>query len=292
MKFYFSPVSEEAMEAVYATAAACRELDHAFGFCASIGQVGPKNYTGLTDSKFALLRRYFEREYGVHVDAERDHLGRNGENVHEYIDRDAYFGFEECMLHTHYDSEVEAAWYQGRRERMLWQVGPGEDDSKDLNITNKTLTENQVRWFSFPTGCLIMGMGNRGEMNYDQIHAARRQLPVGVQLRAHNCDYLPQSMTQIVKKHFDGMNIAPQIGCIQSNAYSFLADSCSVDLTEWRAACLNDTVRQERWELIPTEATRGIGHYHYDKLPEKFRSSVRSLVLESLVVFMMRIVKC
>jgi hypothetical protein len=273
MKYYFSPVSQEAMEAAYI-------VEGEIGFCASIGQVGPNAYTGLTDDRFALLRQHYSKVYGREVVAERDHLGRAGENSAEWIVRDIAHGFEECMLHI-FDQAGLPSGVTGEM-KLKWQIGPGEDDSREF-LDSALHGWAMPTWVSFPTGCLIEGLGNRGQLNLRRVYETRRYWPQ-LLIRAHNCDYLPAATIKQVKMFFDGMNIAPQVGCFQSCAYLIIARAMSLPIQEWEDACWADQDKIKRWGLNERNFVQGMGHYHYDKIP--WRQEFYTSVVERISGFM------
>lgn len=275
MIFYWSPVSPEAVEAVYAFS---RDTGLVCGFCASVSQVGPEPYTGLTDARFACMRRRLSDEYGVRAVAERDHLGRNGEDRGTWVGRDCRYGFEECMLHVHsLKRDEREIMSMASQYGMRFQIGPGEDDSVPTDYDSffeniRCAQMNEIYWASFPTGCLIQGLSNRGVIDYEILETARRNLRDGIKIRAHNCDYLDRDTRLEIMRHFDGMNVAPQIGCWQSLFYLSRARVSGCDVSDWEIRCEADRARQERWGVDAPRAVQAIGHYHYDVIDERWRS--------------------
>lgn len=275
-KLYVSPVSVEAMRAAYHSGAV-------HGFCASVGQVGPDAYTGLDMRTFAQLRVACEQETGRRIVVERDHLGRNGECMTEWVERDVAYGFDGCMLHVH-EPTHEVMMLLGRYPAYEWQLGPGEDDSRKVSMALKKVmyAHPAVRWVSAPTGCLIESLTNRGAFSPMLVRDYKTQ--TGKLFRGHNCDYLNSAQLRAVRETCDGFNVAPQIGCVQSCFYLTTARSTGLPIREWEDACWRDAKNRARWCRHEHQAVQAVGHYHFDKIP--WRDMVRKTVTEELVSFM------
>lgn len=274
-RYYFSPISLEALDAIIRL---CDENN--IGMCCSTGQVGPTSYTGIS---YEVLRA---RTFGHNIAIERDHLGRNGEDLTEWTERDIAHGFTGTMLHI-FDQTEESKVLMSKYPTYEWQIGPGEDSSQPIN--DDLWKARQAVWHSFPTGCLIKGLGNTNDLHTGEIsvHSSRHR---GIKLRAHNCDYLPQETIKKIRLMFDGMNVAPQIGVVQSMFYLSIARKLSLPILHWENACWSDTKNQARWPCQNHQVTQTVGHYHFSKI--EWRYKYYEQVVDWLYNFMKGIIEC
>lgn len=257
MNLYISPLSEEIVEAGYMT-----RVD----WVVSCGQVPGYAFS---DDEWIRIRHRMSKKYGWHPYVERDHLGRGGENPYEVIDRD--IEFNGVHLHT---ADQELAWAVCERyPHLIFQLGGGEDDK---NVWQPAWTAPpNAKWVSAPTGCLITGLGNKGQFDCN-IPARYKQL-----FRGHNCDYLPPSELARIARHCDGVNVAPAIGTMQSSLYYTIGLREGYPLKEWSDACHNDTKNLARWGH-----PLACGHYHYDLLEWRPR------VYQEVVLMLKGMIEC
>lgn len=273
---WLSPISIEALEAILIA----RSLGNDVNLICSVGQVGPQAYTGFTHEVFAKQLDRLGRKHEAWPLVERDHLGRGGEDMLEWLERDVQSkAFTGAMLHIFQPSkQVDKILDQFD---LTWQIGPGEDDSKRCSKDLWKRYAKPGRWVSFPNGCLIDSLSNRGAFDAKLFPATGK-----ASIRGHNCDYLGLNGLRQVANHCDGLNVAPQLGCIQSCFYVLLGRSFGYRLDDWVAICERDAKNISRWCSNKTQAVQGVGHYHYTAL--EWRDVVRPLVVDYLVQVILR----
>jgi len=245
-------------------------LNRGVNIMASCSQVGPTPYTGITYERFARCT------YNFDIKLERDHLGKGGEDLAEWCERDKSYGFTGAMLHVFEPGPALAVM---DRFDMEWQVGPGEDDTLPTHLDLWARTASRATWFSFPTGCRIIGLGNRGEFYADRVEKMKRLYPT-VLVRGHNCDYLDRETLCHVAAHVDGVNVAPQLGVIQSSWYLTHALAHGLPIDDWVGACIADEKNRRRWSTRPWDVVHAVGHYHFDLI--EWRASVENEVVKYL----------
>lgn len=274
-KLWVSPVSREVLEAAWLVAAANRgEL----GIMASCGQVGPGAYTGLTPERFDRDCYLLTRSTGARPPVQRDHLMKGGEDPYHWLDRDLEHGFDGVHLHT-VDPELALEIMDHYGDKLWYEVGPGEDDSRPIPEDLWERTAARASWFSFPTGCRIDGLGNRGEFDAGRVIAMARAH--GVPVRAHNCDYLTSRQWREVAIVCDGLNVAPQLGVVQSAWYMQGALMAGLPTRDWVDACAADEKNLARWCKEPWQTVVAVGHYHYDRV--EWRDRVALSCVEFMV---------
>lgn len=262
-RLWLSPVSPEVMHAIYAAAA---HYPSRVGMMCSCSQVCDGAYTGLDFETFTRLRADYERRY-CRVFVERDHLGKGGEDPYVWCQRDVSYGFDGAMLHL-FDADAVAGVVDRFAGQMKWNVGPGEDDSQALRPSEAEYwvrAAPHAHWFSFPTGCRIDGLGNRGEFDDAAMRAMKDCFP-DVRMRAHNCDYLDMATLTDVAAATDGVNVAPQLGVVQSSWYLTHALSYGLDVRGWTDACWADDRNRGRWSRHEWDVVHAVGHYHLDAI--------------------------
>jgi hypothetical protein len=261
---YVGPVSREVLQA--ASNVARHELR--LRLCCSEGQVGPNSYTGIrvTDLSWSHL----------HTHAERDHAGRDGK-VLDAIER--WNKIESRTMdgiHVHsYDLTTKPRVKCDERDV---QIGPGEDDSRIMRCDKET--SDWTGWVSFPAGPHIAGGQNVGVIDERLVASFRTRYPKA-RLRLHNADFMSRDQWRVAARLFDGINIAPMLGVLQSVAYITRATANGLDYTAWEKASYEDIARQLRWGVAhPSPRWYHVGHYHFDKIP--WRDEVRVECVEMM----------
>jgi hypothetical protein len=271
---YIGPVSTEVLEAAYAVKGDIR-------LCCSEGQVGPKAYTGMTLDAFAEARRVWSEKYARKLIAERDHACRDGMHLRNVMFRDKNY-FDGFHFHSFNLADAVDTIEAPGHKQVAWQIGPGEDTSKPVI--------NPVRlwygWVSFPCGLEVTGGTNTGALDVTRINYYRKAMP-HAKLRAHNADFMPRKMFRAVQALFDGVNIAPQLGVVQSLFYLTLSATYGYDIGAWIDACLGDKTQLSRWCVGPAQWYH-VGHYHFDQIT--FREEVRTQTVEVLAHFIQELV--
>jgi hypothetical protein len=266
MRLFVSPITVEILEAVFRT-------KYDVHLTCSVGHVGPKNYTGFSYDAFRKMYDALAYVYGKCPLIERDHLGKVEDvaTMMQYVEDDIAAGFDACMLHTHSFDRIEPILSKFGK-RLQWQIGPGEDDSKEIEPGFWEKVIPWATWLSAPVGTRIVGLTN--EYNFHPSRIPHEwMLEDSIAPRAHNCDYLTMQQLKEVSICFPSINIAPQLGVLQSCLYLYLARSNGLPIKAWEEACRNDTAHQARWGVDEFHAVQAIGHYHFDKIEWKPEAS-------------------
>ena len=280
---WLSPVSHEVLEAILQVH--CKNPGKIAMMC-SCSHVSDAPYTGITYDTFARARAAY-----APIEVERDHLGKNGENIREWVWRDYAEGFTGAMLHV-FDPKDALPVMEEYGSKMVWNVGPGEDESRPIDPALWDKTAGLATWFSFPMGPLINGMGNTGRFNIEPIQKSWSAHP-DVYIRAHNCDYLTDSLLCMLAQHADGINIAPQLGCLQSLWYLNYAATHGLPIDCWAEECMGDTKNQERWVKRAWEIVPLCGHYHYASIPWRGKAWNECVAyLISAITRMLKVLGC
>ena len=131
------------------------------------------------------------------------------------------------------------------------------------------------------TGTLVVGTKNRGDI-VRQPQAAAKGVgklaqvcrAFGVALKAHNVDYLPEeAVTSLLRNGTDAINIAPELGVIETRAFLDLLDE--LDLPDQRDKFLRLAYESGAWEKWldgdATDLERCVVAGHYVFATEEFR---------------------
>ena len=268
---FVAPVSIEVLDASLRVGVA--------GLLCSTSQV-PKSGVGYGGIDYALLRAMHGGRSDVTV--ERDHLrvhAMSNEESIDWLEQDARHGFTGVMIHTHANDSLGAQMATEATSRGLAvQLGPGEDESE---VTNQQaiLTAHQAKhcaFISWPICTYVDNTSNRGQF------VPPIMQPSNVDFRAHNCDYLSLAQLRHVAQYVSGVNVAPQLGSIQSATYLQIAMSEGLPIDDWVAACVTDDKNAARWcPERPELRVIACGHYHYDKIA--WRGSVYDRVIQLLM---------
>lgn len=280
-RLYVGPVSMEVLDAVLLVNS--EDVDARVAICASVGQVSNASYTGIS---CAALKRRCERASNRPL-LERDHLGRDAGDDWLTSDGPAWDQwrgeapfFDAWHFHHHDFEALLDAVMPMPGNKSEWQIGPGEDARRS---SPHPLRESRVweGWVSAPLGPEIDGLTNASTLDFERAEQLRRAFP-RAKIRCHACDYLPRRVLKAVKALCDGINVAPQLGVVQSTWYMQHAVQHGLDVSAWVDACLADERQLARWNLGPAR-WYGVGHYHFDKI--SWRQDVDGPVIEHLARF-------
>lgn len=252
------------------------------GLVCSTGQCGDNAYTGFTrerlQSTLALLHSQFSC---ADVFWTRDHLGKDNfelDKILDYADADVAAGAVGIHLHT--DDPVAAKMAMTARPTYGWEIGPGEDSSRDWQslFTNLEPQPN-LMWLSFPTGMLITEIQNSNTINYAACDFARMHANrLHTKLKGHNSDYAVASVKQVLRSLVDSIQVAPQFGVLQSSIYIRHAILHGFDISNWIAAC----EKFFKWTTDPHKMLLCNGHYFFHCVPDRLRELAHADVVENV----------
>jgi len=275
---YVGPVSREVLEAASLVSGQCDPKGR-LRLCCSDGQVGPDSYTGirLTD----LLKH-------SHMHSERDHAGR-AESIADAVKQwDKMDSTVMDGIHLHcFDvaAEEQACRLRDMCEERDVQIGPGEDDAFIMTLPKSP--SDWEGWVSFPAGPRIAGGQNTGVIDEALVARFRHYYPKA-RLRLHNADFMSREQWRIAARLFDGINVAPMLGVVQSINYIAQATAQGLDCNAWLSYCVTDEHQLRRWQL-DRRMWYHVGHYHFDQIA--WREDVRDGVVAYLTGVIREIMK-
>lgn len=126
----------------------------------------------------------------------------------------------------------------------------------------------EPEFFVVQTGSLVKEINQVGSFHKDFIVEAHNLLSShGVRLKEHNADYLDEDMIRARIGIVDAMNIAPQLGVLQTVTVLEQAIIYGVDISEFLTASYNSK-RWEKWLFHNTASNNMLcaiiaGHYNF-----------------------------
>jgi len=253
------PMSSEIIEAVFKYShfhrkelmliASKNQIDYQGGY---VNRWTTKDYMDYIDQ---MRDRYSNAK--VHIC--RDHCGPgfNGsydlKDTYKTIEADIKHGFD--LLHIdfcHYKGAKEEQFEETKKAiehslklnpNILFEVGTDENEGINFNLLNIEEIEKEFKFFkSFcnpefyvvQTGSLVKEINQVGNFNKDFVKKVYELLKrKGLKLKEHNADYLTREDIKNREGIVDAMNIAPQLGVIQT---MFILKKClilGVDFTDF-----------------------------------------------------------
>jgi len=226
----------------------------------------------------------------------RDHCGPgfNGnfdlEDTYKTIKADIENGFD--LIHIdfyHFKGSKEEMLNESKRAieyclrlnpNIMLEIGTDENEGINFNLMNINELENEIDFFkSFcnpefyvvQTGSLVKEINQAGNFNKSFIESISRVLKSrGLKLKEHNADYLSKEDIEIRKDIVDAMNIAPQLGVIQTKIVLTKCLMYGVPFNEFLEEVYNGG-KWKKWmhQSNPTKllCTLIAGHYHFSSEP-------------------------
>lgn len=299
-KLACGPMSQEIIEAIF-------KYSHRFNkqlmLIASLNQVNSQSGYVFTTPKYVEYINKMRHKYPqANVLICRDHCGpkfnetiNTLQKIKENIHCDLKCGFD--MIHI--DMCHEVSWSRGFNEKLqhtknlmqfalnikpdiMFEIGTDEntgiidDDDEDKIICGvqecKKITTPV--FYVVQTGSLIKENYNTGKFhryNTGRIRYIINQY--GVKLKEHNADYLNKEQLQERMDSVDAVNIAPQLGVVQTSHVLSQALIYGIDTKPF----INEVVNGKKWEkwmcITPHEIyppgnqqlyTLIAGHYHFN----------------------------
>jgi hypothetical protein len=281
-------MSLEAITAVYrysadhktplALIASKNQIDHSGGYV--------ENWT--TEQFMTAIGVYRSAWPKAQVSICRDHCGPgfNGEYdlADTYLtlaaDLDAgfdYIHFDFSKMIGSREVRIEATqkaieWALTRKPDLKIEIGTDEN-SLDLMpfddlVTDVTIFDQlfDIAYYVVKTGSLITETRQIGALQTEYVDRVHRFLSCyGMRLKEHNADYLTPAEIQARTPSVDCMNIAPQLGVVQTDTVLALCEKHCVDYLPWLQA-IWDSRKWEKWISNPPTmlaACRTAGHYTF-----------------------------
>ena len=253
----------------------------------------------------------------------RDHCGPgfNGnfdlENVYKTIKSDIENGFD--LIH------IDFCHFRGSKEEMLneskkaieyclklnpkimLEIGTDENEGINFNVSNLHELEREIDFFKgfckpefyvVQTGSLVKEINQVGNFNRPFIEKVKKILDSkGLKLKEHNADYLPREEIELRKGVVDAMNIAPQLGVIQT---SIMISKCliyGIDFNDFIEEVYGG-MKWKKWMQSNSGENKFLclliaGHYNFGS--EKYKEIMKKLeeredIRESIINEMVEVI--
>lgn len=254
----------------------------------------------------------------------RDHCGPgfNGkydlQDTYNTIKSDIENGFE--LIHIDFclhKADKEEKLRESRKaieyclklnSKILLEIGTDENEGMNFNISNLEELKKEINFFkSFckpefyvvQTGSLIKEINQVGNFNKEFVANVSRILNVdGIRLKEHNADYL--SLTDLKERAgiVDAMNIAPQLGVVQT---VFVLNKCLVYGINFDDF-IEETYKKGKWKkwmYKNSEENKFLcsiisGHYNFSS--DKYKKIIAQLskkedIQESIISAIMEVIE-
>jgi len=292
-KLAFGPMSREIIETIFMVSerehtplmiiASRNQIDHNFGYV-------------MRTPEYAMLIADMKRKYpNSDVLVCRDHCGpgfgnpeesRNQlDTTTETIEKDIEFGFDLlhidlCKFDASFEEKIAGTTELLTLARHLnpeieFEVGTDENDGVlETDIDRyvpllKHFHQWEPMFYVVQTGSLVKENRNTGRFEQDamaKVFDAIRAWGMGV--KEHNADYLPGDQIRRRNGVVDAMNIAPQLGLIQTQTVLSLANVFGIDTSRLVTKIFGGG-KWEKWVHGPCRfrdrhlAALVAGHYHF-----------------------------
>lgn len=311
----FGPLSREIVEAVYRCS---EEHDMAMMLIASRNQIDYDHGYVMDTYEFgSLLAEMNDTHPTARVIACRDHCGYGfrpsyGDQMLDYegikttIWKDIENGFELmhidlCHHPGSYQEQLDETcklieFAREEKEEIMIEVGTDENSSGCE--TDLAKVENELRLFQqykptfyvARTGSLVVENYNEDDFDPDKVMPlAELTKKYGTALKEHNADYLSASSLQKRVGLVGGVNIAPQLGVVQTATVLNLCNIYGVDTYEFELLVV-DGGNWKKW--TPAKDDRHLclllaGHYHfrsdeYKKIIDQLPEEAREIIIDNI----------
>ncbi|MEK6840541.1 MAG: class II D-tagatose-bisphosphate aldolase, non-catalytic subunit [Nanoarchaeota archaeon] len=250
----------------------------------------------------------------------RDHCGPgfNGihdlEDIYKTIEADIKNGFD--LIHIDFcnfkgtkeqqfeESKKAIEYCYKLNPRVMIEVGTDENLGTNFGPMNLQEVEREIDFFTsfckpefyvVQTGSLIKEMNQVGDFNKEFVKKISQTLKYkGIKLKEHNADYLSKEDILARDGIVDAMNIAPQLGVIQTITTLNECLIYGIDFTDF----LNEVYEKGKWKkwMHTSQPENKLlcctiaGHYHfssekYKKIMEKIneREDIKETIINNIM---------
>lgn len=298
----FGPMSSEVVEAVFRYSS---NFKYPLMLIASRSQV---DYGGGYVNKWTTLQymRFIKKMRVKYPRADvricRDHCGPGFNNnftiqdVYKTIEADILAGFDLihidfCLFDAPKGKQLDAAkkailYAQKLKPTILFEIGTDVNSNELLDIKNLKNNISFFKEFCTPeyyviqTGSLVKEINQEGRFNPRYVKKVQSILKKNkLKLKEHNADYLSSAQLKHRRGLVDGMNIAPQLGVIQTQFVLAQCLTYGIDISNF----LDEVYAGEKWKkwLLKNTPTNKMlcsiiaGHYHFTS--ESYLSLIKQL---------------
>jgi len=285
-KLGFGPMSSECIHAIYE---ASHQYKTPLMLIASRNQVDTEDGYVMTTAQ---LRNWVIQYRSIYPDADvwvcRDHLGINFKDGEDSWDKvnttlvgDLRHKFD--IIHLDFsrmdnatalaivdacDCTFTNIGAQAQIEVGLTEIGcPTHQDISDLIDIVRNLVFTPL-FISTRTGIRTQDATNIGEADFEHIARIKYILSSkGIRLKEHNADFLSSDSLSRRKNYVDALNIAPQLGTVQTSTIKHYANMYGLT-KEW-GEFERIVVNGNKWQKwISTSGSKDLacmiaGHYHF-----------------------------
>ena len=188
--------------------------------------------------------------------------------------------------------------------KILIEVGTDENLGTNFGFMNFGEVEREINFFTqfckpefyvVQTGSLIKEINQSGNFNKEFVQKISQILKSkGIKLKEHNADYLSKEEIKIRENIVDAMNIAPQLGVVQTMIILKKCLVYGIDPSNF----LNEVYEKGKWKkwMYHNNAENKFlccviaGHYHfasdnYKKIIEKLgeREDIRENIINNII---------
>ncbi len=287
------PMSTEIIEAVFRFSnyhrkqlmliASKNQIDHSGGYV--------NNWT--TTQYMDFIKQLKSTYPNADVKVCRDHCGPgfNGnydlKDVYNTIEDDIKNGFD--LIHIdfcHFQGTKDQQFEESKkavefclklRPDILLEIGTDENLATTYNLPNLSEIGNEIEYFKtfcspefyvVQTGTIVREINQGGSLNRQFIEQISKMLhEKGLKLKEHNADYLNKEEINSRKGLVDAMNIAPQLGVVQTSIVLAKCLIYGVNTDEF----LEEVYNKEKWKKWMHKNTpenkmlccKIAGHYHF-----------------------------
>jgi len=235
----------------------------------------------------------------------RDHCGPGFKGVYELEDvystikSDIDSGFD--LIHIdfcHFRGSKEEQFQESKKAieycyklnpNILIEIGTDENVGTNFNLMNLKEIENEINFFTefckpefyvVQTGSLVKEINQVGSFNKFFVKEVSALLKSkGIKLKEHNADYLSAEEIKNREGIVDAMNIAPQLGVVQTMAVLNKCLVYGINFSDF----LNEVYENGKWKKWMHKNTPEnkflccviAGHYHFSS--EKYKKIIEML---------------
>lgn len=191
-----------------------------------------------------------------------------------HIDLCLAFGMshEEKLKHT-----LELMKYAlSIRSDVLFEIGTDENVGIAETDVNRIMSDVKIcqrivnpTFYVVQTGSLVYGAHNIGSFGPDVVEKMHRALHLcGIKLKEHNADYLTAQQLGYRRGIVDAVNIAPQLGVVQTSHVLSRAMVYGIDTNPF----VYDVVHGKKWQKWSDDWKNHLlcatlaGHYHFGEM--------------------------
>lgn len=287
------PMSTEIIEAVFRFSnyhrkqvmliASKNQIDHSGGYV--------NNWT--TTQYMDFIKQLKSTYSNADVKVCRDHCGPgfNGNydlsDVYKTIEDDIKNGFD--LIHIdfcHFQGTKDQRFEESKkavefclklRPDILLEIGTDENLATTYNLPNLSEIGNEIDYFKtfcspefyvVQTGTIVREINQGGSLNRQFIEQISKMLhEKGLKLKEHNADYLNKEEINSHKGLVDAMNIAPQLGVVQTSVVLSKCLIYGINTEEFLEEVYNKG-KWKKWMYKNTPENKMLccqiaGHYHF-----------------------------